>query len=132
MKIIVVVDANIILSALLGGKPSIILFDSRFQFATAEFTMKEVKKYLPKLAKKLDISQEGLNLLLEKLPLLVYKNNFYNSKSKKAKGMIGEIDEKDIEILALALKLETYLWSQDKDFEKCGYPKLLKTYNFIG
>lgn len=132
MKIIVVVDANIILSALLGGKPSIILFDSRFQFVTTEFTIKEVKKYLPKLAKKLDIPQEELNLLLEKLPLLVYENNFYNYKSEKAKDMIGEIDEKDIEILALALKLETYLWSQDKDFERCGYSKILKTYNFIG
>ena len=52
MKIIVAVDANIILSALLGGKPSSIL-------------------------------------------------------------------------------LETYLWSQDKDFEKAGYQKLLKTYDFI-
>jgi len=56
MKIIVVVDANIILSALLGGKPSDILFDSRFQFATTEFTLKEVKKYFPRLEKKLGIS----------------------------------------------------------------------------
>lgn len=50
---------------------------------------------------------------------------------KDAKEIIEEIDEKDIDILALALKLETYLWSQDKDFEKAGYQKLLKTYDFI-
>ena len=48
MKIIVVVDANIILSALLGGKPSFILFDPKFKFITTEFTISEVKKYLPK------------------------------------------------------------------------------------
>lgn len=45
--------------------------------------------------------------------------------------MIGHIDVKDIDILALALELDAYLWSQDKDFEGCGYSKLLKTYNFI-
>lgn len=49
MKIIVVADANIILSALLGGKPSGILFDPKFQFITTEFTLNEVKKYLPRL-----------------------------------------------------------------------------------
>ena len=54
MRITVVVDANVIMSALLGGRPSTILFDHRFQ------------------------------------------------------------------------------WSQDKDFEKANYPKLLKTYHFIG
>ena len=42
------------------------------------------------------------------------------------------LDKKDIDILALSLKFETYLWSQDKDFETAGYLKLLKTYNFIG
>jgi hypothetical protein len=34
MKIIVAVDANILLSALLGGKPIIILFDGKYQFVT--------------------------------------------------------------------------------------------------
>jgi predicted nucleic acid-binding protein len=55
MKIIVAVDANIILSALLGGKPSIILFDGKYQFVTTKFTLEEVKKYLPRLEKKIEI-----------------------------------------------------------------------------
>ncbi len=52
MRIAIVVDANIVMSALLGGKPSAILFDHRFQFVTTEFTIKEVEKYLPRLEKK--------------------------------------------------------------------------------
>ena len=132
MKIIIVVDANIILSALLGGKPSHILFDGRFQFVTSEFTIKEVEKYLPKFARKINISQKELKEILEELPLLIYERDFYKENLKEAKKMIGGIDEKDIDILALSLKFETYLWSQDKDFETAGYFKLLKTYNFIG
>ncbi len=46
--------------------------------------------------------------------------------------MISHIDKKDVEILALAMKLETFIWSQDKHFEKSGYLKLLKTHDFIG
>ena len=67
MKIPIVIDANIILSALLGGKPSDILFEARFQFMTTEFTLKEVKKYFPKLERKLGVSQEKLISLLESL-----------------------------------------------------------------
>lgn len=131
MKIVIVVDANIILSALLGGKPSSILFDSRFQFTTTKFTISEVKKYLPKLTSKLDISQRELNMLLEKLPISIYGKYFYGNELKEAEIMMEKIDKKDVDILALAMRLETHLWSQDKDFEKCGYSKILKTHNFI-
>lgn len=131
MKIIIVVDANIILSALLGGKSSSILFDGRFQFVTAEFTIYEVKKYLPKLSKKLNIPRKNLEEILDKMPLLIYERDFYEIKTEEAEEMIGGVDAKDIDILALSLKLETYLWSQDKDFEKAGCLKILKTYDFI-
>lgn len=131
MKIVIVVDANIILSALLGGKPSNILFDGRFQFVSTEFILREVKKYLPRLERKLEVPQEKLLSLLEDLPLKIYPKNFYNDKLKEAERIIAHIDRKDVEILAFALKLETFLWSQDKHFEKAGYQKLLKTYDFI-
>lgn len=131
MKIIIAVDANIILSALLGGKPSSILFDSKFQFLTTEFTLNEVKKYFPRLKRKLEISQKELIYLLNQLPLKIYQRTFYKDKLEEAKKTIVHIDKKDVDILALALKFDTYLWSQDKDFEKAGYQKLLKTYNFI-
>lgn len=131
MKITIVVDANIILSALLGGKPSNILFDGRFQFITTEFTLNEVKKYLPRLEKKLGVSEVKLTSLLRELPIRVYSRNFYKDEFKKAYEIIAHIDKKDVEILALAIKLGTFIWSQDKHFEKSGYQKLLRTYDFI-
>ncbi len=50
----IVVDANIILSALLGGTPSSVLFDGRFRFITTEYTIREVRKYIPKFALTLE------------------------------------------------------------------------------
>ena len=47
MKIKICVDANIIISALIGGVARNILFDSKFEFITTESTIKEVTKYLP-------------------------------------------------------------------------------------
>ncbi len=44
MKIRIVVDANIIISALLGGKPRFILFDSKFESITVQFTLKKENK----------------------------------------------------------------------------------------
>lgn len=131
MNIIIVVDANIILSALLGGKPSSILFDPKFRFVTTEFTMNEVKKYLPRVEKKTGTDRREIKNLLDKLPLLIYSRDFYKNQLKSAKEKIGSIDPKDVDILALALKLETHVWSQDKDFEEADYPKVLKTYDFI-
>jgi len=132
MRIRVVVDANAIMSALLGGKPSTILFDYKFQFVTTEFTIKEVEKYLPRLEKKIGISQKEIQTALQKLPIQVYGEEFYKGKKGEAEQMMKEIDPKDVDVLALSLFLETYLWSQDTDFEKAGYQKLLKTYHFLG
>lgn len=46
MKIRIVVDSNIIISALLGGKPRFILFDPKFEFITVQKTLKETEDFL--------------------------------------------------------------------------------------
>jgi len=45
-----VVDANIFISALIGGKTAELLFNPDFVLLTTERTTWEVKKYLPQLA----------------------------------------------------------------------------------
>lgn len=132
MKTIIVVDANIILSALLGGKPSKILFDGRFKFVTTRFTVKEVRKYFPSLGKKLGVSKGKLLTLLNKLPLQVYGRDFYKDKLKESQKLIAQVDKKDVEILALTLKFKAYLWSQDKHFKKIeDKTRILKTHDFL-
>lgn len=132
MKIIIVVDANIILSALLGGSARFILFKTEFEFVTTDFTIKEVEKYLDVVVAKSGVSEKEVIHALTLLPIEVYSNNFYQAHLKKAKELINSIDPKDTDILALTLKLNTYLWSQDKHFEEIeNHIKLIKTESLI-
>ncbi|MDZ4221547.1 MAG: PIN domain-containing protein [Patescibacteria group bacterium] len=127
----IVVDANVLCSALLGGKPGSILFDERFQFVTAEYTLNEVKKYVPMLADKLSLPNEYLHEMLGGLPVFVYDDAWYASGITEAERMIGHIDAKDVPILALALRLGAPLWSQDAHFDQCGYLEVIKTRHFF-
>lgn len=132
MKIRIVVDANILISALLGGKPRFILFDPKFQFVTAKFTLKEVEKYIPEISEKSAVSEEEIKTAISLFPLQVLSEDYYRDYLIEAKKLIREIDPEDADILALYLKEKTFLWSEDKDFEKvCPKINLLKTEDII-
>jgi hypothetical protein len=53
-----VIDANPIISALLGGTAREVLFSHKFLFFSTQHTLFEVEKYLPNLAKRLDRPEE--------------------------------------------------------------------------
>jgi len=128
MKIRIVVDTNIIISAFLGGKSRFLLFNPRFEFITTEFTLKEFEKYIPFISEKSDVPEQEIKNGISLLPLKIVSHNYYKNYLKRAKNLIGKIDKNDIDILALYLKENTFLWSEDRDFEKVE-PKinLLKT-----
>lgn len=115
------VDANPILSALLSERSaaSRIFWSAKIrEFATTAFTVGEVEKYLPELAKKLHRPEEELRLNLRLLPLTVYEREAYKGHGKEAEEQIGERDPDDVDLLALALHLGAPIWSNDKDFEE--------------
>ena len=132
MRLRIVVDANILISALLGGKPRFILFDPKFEFIVNEFTLREVEKYIPFISKKSGVSEKEIRKGISLLPLKIVSKNYYKDYLKQAEKLIGKIDKNDIDILALYLKEKTFLWSEDKDFEKIK-PKinLLKTKDLV-
>jgi len=132
MRLRIVVDANILISALLGGKSRFILFDTKFEFIVNEFTLKEVEKYIPFISKKSGVPEKEIRKGISLLPLKIVSKNYYKDYLKQAEILIGKIDRDDIEILALYLKEKTFLWSEDKDFEKVK-PKinLLKTEDLL-
>ncbi|OGY43514.1 MAG: hypothetical protein A2729_01425 [Candidatus Buchananbacteria bacterium RIFCSPHIGHO2_01_FULL_39_14] len=129
MKLTIIVDANPIISALLGGFSRQILFNHNFNFITTYYTLNEVRKYIPYIAKKADVSEEYILSALELIPLKVYQNTEYSSFLPKAKVLIT--DQKDVDILALALKFEYPLWSNDLHFENIPNIKLMKTKDFV-
>lgn len=122
-----VVDANPIISALLGGAALGAFWNEAVKgWATTQFTVNEVLSYLPRLASKIHVPEEVLRLELELLPLTAYQKDFYRDFISEAKRRIAARDKNDVDLLALALKLEYPMWTNDHDFEKTG-PKLYTT-----
>ena len=125
------VDANPILSAIIGGKArSVFLNADHISFYTTLFNFKEVEKYIPTLASKYSLPLDDLYLALSTLPISVCDVEFYKETLKKATSLIGDRDPDDIHLLGLALKLSCPIWSNDRDFDDVGI-KIYSTFALI-
>jgi len=115
------VDANPLLSAIIGGQARTVLLNVRkTTFYTTLFNYKEVEKYIPIFSTKRKIRIEDLYLAFSMLPLSVCGEDFHKNKIKQARKMIEKRDPADVHLLALALKLGCPVWSNDKDFYGLG------------
>jgi predicted nucleic acid-binding protein len=126
-----VVDANIFISALIGGKAAELLFNPNFELLTTERTTWEVKKYLPELAAHTEKSPADLLFLFELIPVRAYQSKEYETSLSTAQHLIGDRDPFDVDILALTLETGAPLWSNDSDFEGIEKITLLKTKDII-
>lgn len=116
-----IVDANAIISALLRGAALSVFQNPKIKrFLTTDFTLGEVKHYVPRLARKLRLPEEILHLDLELLPLKLYPREAYSEKLKEARSILLARDPNDIDLLALAFHLKLPIWSNDKDFQGTG------------
>ena len=122
-----VVDANPIISALLEGAALRAFWNKAVkEWATTQFTINEVLSYLPRLASKIHVPEAMLRLELELLPLAIYKKVSYRDFVPEAKRRIAARDENDVDLLALVLKLDYPIRTNDKDFKQTG-PTLYTT-----
>lgn len=116
-----VADTNVVLSAVIGGRASLIL---RHPDVEAVFTpadaIDEVYKYLGPLARKRDLRLDTLLLTLAALPVTVIDRSEYRSHLTEAGRRIRRRDPNDVDVLALALHLALPVWSNDNDFEVGG------------
>ncbi len=125
------VDANPILSAIIGGKARSVFLDADdISFYTTIFNFKEVEKYIPVLASKRSLPLDDLYLALSTLPISVCDIEFYKDTLKKAESLIGDRDPNDIHLFGLALKLSCPIWSNDRDFDDVGI-KIYSTFALI-
>jgi predicted nucleic acid-binding protein len=117
------VDANPILSAIIGGNARTVFLSAKgTTFSTTTMNYREVEKYIPVLASKRRLPIADLYMALSMLPLNVCEPSFYSDSLNTAKRMIRGRDPDDIDLLALALKLACFIWSNDKDFEGFKVP----------
>lgn len=77
-----------------------------------------------------DLELENLlTLLLDNI--LVAPEETYNLELKKATEMMGDVDIKDVPFLALAIKKDAYIWSDDGDFEEQDSVEVWKTEKMV-
>ena len=132
-----VVDANPLLSALLGGAALPILCDPSLRFITTEKTTWEVKRYLPTIVEKLRTAGKTawteirLERLFHQLPVAAFGDNFYGSFLPEAQRLIGERDPEDVDLLALTLQTKLAVWTEDQDFDAIPGITVVRTSELI-
>lgn len=87
--------------------------------------MREVIKYIPQLVQKPRMKAAGIEaadlyFALVVAPLEIYGRDFYREKLEEARRRIGKRDPQDVDLLALALKLNAPVWSNDSDYKLAG------------
>ncbi len=113
------VDANILFSALLkDGVTRKIWFDPQIELYAPKYLLAEFEKYELFLLKKFRGSKKEFELFSEKLVLQVYFLEDNDLKPYLPAAASLSKDPKDWLYLACALKQNTDIWSNDKEFKK--------------
>lgn len=123
----IVVDANIILSALIArGSKQDLLFSDEIEAISPDWMLFEVGKHWKELGAKTGFSGEELSdaLSLIREQIKTFSLDTYADKLPEAKRTSPDI--KDAEYLALALKQTCAIWSHDKELKQ---QTLVKVYN---
>ena len=116
----VIVDINIVFSALLSGDNifrSELIFNEEAEFYSCRFLMVEIFKNKEKIVKFSKLKEEEL---LEVFHEILKSMEFYNEELideknwKEAYELCKDIDLKDIPFVALTLEIDGLLWSGDE------------------
>jgi hypothetical protein len=126
-----IIDANPMLSALLGGAAREVLFSSKYVFYSTQRTLFEVAKYLPLLAARLGLPELDLFREYQLLPIIACQPDQYDSQLEESRQMIGNRDPNDIPILALTLSRRCPLWTDDRDFDRLPGVIVLRTSDLV-
>ena len=126
-----IVDANPLMSTLLGGRAEKITSSGAFKLYSTQFTLFEVAKYIPRLAEKLGSTELELFAAFEELPVVACQPSEYADREGEAAALIGARDERDVPLLAPALTRGYSVWSDDRDFEGIAEIQLYKTSDLI-
>jgi predicted nucleic acid-binding protein len=134
----IVVDSNVVFSALLNPKSSIgdIILNSQdtFSFYTCEFLREEIGNHKNKILARTGYDDRDFN----ELEFLVYKQIDFFSEStipfefwRKAAEFVRDIDMDDISFVALSLFLDLKLWTGDKSLQiglaRKGFTNIITT-----
>lgn len=133
-----VADANVLLSAVLGGRARLALTHPELEeLFTPEVTMREVEEYAQVLSRKRRLPLDTMLLAVATLPVSIVDQTVYQRSMSQARKLIEHRDPDDVDVLALTLHLKLPLWTNDKDFVEAGITRystaeLLRRLGIIG
>ncbi len=113
-------DANVILSAVAGKAALRVFLKEDIVIVTTQFNISEVGEYLPVIAEQYSLGEEILESQLKLLPLKIYQRHSYEDFIPMATKKLSGTDVDDAELLALAMKLDVPVWTNDNAFKHAG------------
>jgi predicted nucleic acid-binding protein len=117
----VIADANVVLSALIGGRARLVIASQQGPKCVAtQAVAEEIARHLPRLATKRGLDQALLFAALQVMPIEWKAAADYEDQRAQAEQRIAARDPDDWPTVALALKLDLPVWSQDKDLTDAG------------
>jgi predicted nucleic acid-binding protein len=131
----IVLDANIVIMALLGSRATITIITSQnHSLYVPTKIIDEINKHKILVCRKIDITKEefkiNLNSLFKFITLIQYVE--YEPWIKKSKIALNERDNSDIDYLACALSINAdFIWTLDKDFTEQKLIPIKSTAQFI-
>ncbi len=129
----IVLDSNILFSALISGKEVYIDMLKSFNVYVPDFIFNELDKYEERIIKKTKLRDEFLIFVKELfsemtvIPKLAISRDSYDNALK----LCNDIDPKDTAFLALSIEFNIPLWTNDKKLIQGltakGYKKIITT-----
>ena len=116
----VAADANVLLSAVLGHAALRVFTLSDLSVLTTRGVLREVREYLPLVAKQYGMLPQALEGQLRLLAVRECEPDEYAPKLEAATRAIARRDPDDVDLLALALAFGVPVWSNDSDFKDAG------------
>ena len=128
---IIVVDVNIIISALIrNGTTREILLKSGQDFCFPEHSLHKIRKYKQLILEKSELTEQELRVILNGIfyCIRIIPTEELLQYWDEAKRIMEKIDPEDVPIIAAALSQENgIIWSDDKHFDKQNNIRILKT-----
>jgi predicted nucleic acid-binding protein len=127
-----VIDANIVISCLISGGISEIVFSPKLELYAPELLFTEMRKHKQEIISKSSLLEEDIDLLLlliEKQVTIVSKIEFL-SEILQAEAVLRE-HKKDIPYVALALHLKCPIWSYEKRLDNIKGIEIFTTQEII-
>jgi len=126
--LLLVIDTNVVISFLVKGKLTSLVFSPMLNLVTVERLFVEIDRNKDEIRAKSSFSAEEIEVLLTLLKgkIMPVPMEQYISFMSKAEEILGG-HKKDVPFLALALKLNCPVWSYEKRFKRIGDIESLTT-----